>query len=54
MLAPPDARAIFLHKDLLCNGTCSVTGEHNLLGGGGGGGLGGLGSTNGKDPNYLI
>ena len=25
-LHPPDARAIFLHSDLLCNGTCSVTG----------------------------
>ena len=25
-LRPPDARAIFLHNDLLCNGTCSVTG----------------------------
>ena len=22
----PDARAIFLHNDLLCNDTCSVTG----------------------------
>ena len=34
-LQPPDARAIFLHNDLLCNDTCSVTGgEHNLLGGG--------------------
>ena len=26
-LQPPDARAIFLHNDLLCNGTCSLTGE---------------------------
>ena len=34
-LKPPDARAIFLHNDLLCNGTCSVT-----RGGGGGGGGG--------------
>ena len=36
-LHPPDARAIFLHSDLLCNGTCSVTGGggHNVLGGGG-------------------
>ena len=37
-LRPPDARAIFLHSDLLCNGTCSVTGRgggHNVLGGGG-------------------
>ena len=25
-LHPPDARAIFLHNGLLCNGTCSVTG----------------------------
>ena len=25
-LHPPDARAIFLHNNLLCNGTCSVTG----------------------------
>ena len=24
-LYPPDARAIFLHSNLLCNGTCSVT-----------------------------
>ena len=44
---PPDARAIFLHDELLCNGTCSVTsGTHNVLGGGGG--------TNGKDPKILI
>ena len=38
-LQPPDARAIFLHNDLLCNDTCSVTGgggggERNVLGGG--------------------
>ena len=26
LFAPPDARAIFLHNDLLCNDTCSVTG----------------------------
>ena len=26
LFAPPDARAILLHNDLLCNGTCSVTG----------------------------
>ena len=25
-LQPPDARAIFLHDDLLCNDTCSATG----------------------------
>ena len=25
-LRPPDARAIFLHNDLLCNGTCFVSG----------------------------
>ena len=25
-LQPPDARAIFLHNDLLCKDTCSVTG----------------------------
>ena len=44
-LHTPDARAIFLYNDLLCNGTCSVTGgggAHNVLVGGG--------STNGKDP----
>ena len=42
LFAPsPDARAIFLHDDSLCNGTCSVTG--------GGGG------TNGKDPySYIL
>ena len=41
LFAHPDARAMFLHNDLLCNGTCSVTGggAHNVLGG-----------TNGKDP----
>ena len=25
-LHPPDARAMFLHNDLICDGTCSVTG----------------------------
>ena len=39
-LHPPDARAIFLHSDLLCNGTCSVTGGCITYWGG----------TNGKDP----
>ena len=43
-LQPPDARAIFSHNDLLCNGTCSVTGGSITYWGGGGGG------TNGKDP----
>ena len=33
-LHPQDARAIFLHNDLPCNDTCSVTGGgHNILGG---------------------
>ena len=27
LFAPPDTRAIFLHNGLLCNDTCSVTGE---------------------------
>ena len=36
---PPDARAIFLHDYLQCNGMCSVTGAQNVLG-----------ITNGKDP----
>ena len=40
-LQPPDARAIFLHSNLLCNGTCSVTGGRITYWGGG---------TNGKDP----
>ena len=44
-LHPPDARAIFLHDDLLCNGTCSVTGGSITYWGG----------TNGKDPTcYYI
>ena len=42
-LHPPDARAIFLHDDLLCNGTCSVTGGSITYWGG----------TNGKDPFFL-
>ena len=40
LFAPPDARAIFLHSDLLCNGTCSVTGGRITYWGGGGGGGG--------------
>ena len=35
-LQPPDARAIFLHNDLLCNDTCSVTGGSITYWGGGG------------------
>ena len=38
-LHPPDARAITLHNDLLCNDTCSVTGG---------------GGTNGKDPDIVL
>ena len=34
-LQPPDARAIFLHTDLLCNDTCSVTGGSITYWGGG-------------------
>ena len=34
-LQPPDARAIFLHNDLLCNDTCSVTGGSITYYGGG-------------------
>ena len=44
-LQPPDARAIFLHNDLLCNDTCSVTGGSITYWGGG---------TNGKDPKYYL
>ena len=44
-LQPPDARAIFLHNDLLCNDTCSVTGGSITYWGGG---------TNGKDPNCQV
>ena len=43
-LHPPDARTIFLHNDLLCNGTCSVTGGRITYWGG----------TNGKDPYHFI
>ena len=32
LFASPDACDIFLHNDLLRNGTCSVTGEHDVLG----------------------
>ena len=46
-LQPPDARAIFLHNDLLCNDTCSVTGGSITYWGGGGG-------TNGKDPKIFF
>ena len=42
-LQPPEARAIFLHNDLLCNDTCSVTGGSITYWGG----------TNGKDPYFL-
>ena len=42
-LQPPDARAIFLHNDLLCNDTCSVTGGSITYWGG----------TNGKDPKLV-
>ena len=42
-LHPPDPRAIFLNNDLLCNGSCSVTGGRITYWGG----------TKGKDPqNY--
>ena len=40
LFALPDARAIFLHSNLLCNGTCSVTGGCITYWGG----------TIGKDP----
>ena len=40
LFAHPDARAIFLHNDLLCNGTCSITGGAYRTGG-----------HNGKDPH---
>ena len=43
-LHPPDARAIFLHSNLLCNGTCSVTGGRITYWGG----------TNGKDPREVL
>ena len=32
-LHPPDARAIFLYNDLLCNGKCSVIGVAKRTGG---------------------
>ena len=34
-LQPQDARATFLHNDLLGNDTCFITGVHNVLGEGG-------------------
>ena len=34
-LHPPDARAIYLHNDLLCNGTCFATGGRITYWGGG-------------------
>ena len=37
-LQPPDKPAKFLHNDLLCNDTCSVTGGSITYWGGGGGG----------------
>ena len=40
-LQHPDKRAIFLHGNLLCNGTCSVAGGAQRTGWG----------TNGKYPN---
>ena len=43
--AHPDARAIFLLKDLPFTDTCSVSGERNVLGKG----------TNGKEPkNHFL
>ena len=33
LFAPPDARAISLHNDLQCSGTCYVTGEAQRTGG---------------------
>ena len=36
-LHPQDAREIFLHNDLQCNGMCSVTGGRITYWGGGGG-----------------
>ena len=44
-LQPPDARAIFLNNDLLCNDTCSVTGGSITYWGGG---------ANGKDPEKAL
>ena len=35
-LQPPGAGAIFLHNDLICNDTCSVTGGSITYWGGGG------------------
>ena len=50
----PQTHVLFLHSDLLCNGTCSVAlGAQNVLGGGGGG-TGGEGGTNRKYPNRQV
>ena len=43
LFAPPDARALFLRSDLLCNCTCSETGGGDNV----------MGGTNGKDPNLV-
>ena len=42
LFASPRGTSILLHNDLLCNGTCSVTGGAYRTGGGGG--------RNGNDP----
>ena len=44
IFAPPDASAIFLHGNLLCKDTCSVTEEYKTY----------SRSTNGKDPAIVI
>ena len=48
LFGPPDARAIFLYNDQLCNGTCSLTG------GGGGGAHNVLEGANGKYPKRYV
>ena len=50
-LHPADARSIFLHDDLLCNSTCSVT-EGRITSEGGGGGGGGGGAQKEKIPIF--